>query len=109
MKKIKTTPYQFVVNSSDGKPTTQDFNVKEALINILLHPELKLNGRDLLLAHKFAEKIENCQDDFILVDLTDYVRLTKAIETLQGFNKVHVEFVKRIVDAEDVDVQEKKQ
>lgn len=108
MKKINLKPYDVKWTDKEGKEQTTPYDVKSSLINILFHPVLKLAGRDLLKAHKLAEKIEECNEDIILLEDHDYMKLKNAAESIKGFTKNDVEFVQRVLEAEDADVQEKK-
>ena len=76
------------------------------MVNILYHPDLKLNGRDLLMAHKLADKIESCKKNFILLEEVDYQKLKKALDTVTGLTKQDVEFVQRVLEAVNVEVKE---
>jgi hypothetical protein len=107
MKKIDLKPYDLEFKDKEGKTQTVPYDVKASLINCLYHPALKLAGRDLLLAHKLADKIEECKEDHILVELVDYTKLKNAVEKIEGFTKNDVEFVQRVLEAEDVEVAEK--
>ncbi len=108
MKKIQLENYIIEILSTDGQKKGDAFKVRESMVNILLHPSLMLNGRELMNAHKLASKIEDTTEDFILLESDEYKRLITALDTIKGFGKNECEFVRRIYDAEDVDVQEKK-
>ena len=84
------------------------FDVKKSLIEILFHPELKLNGRDILKVGKLADKIEECKEENVLLSFDEYEKLSKAMDVVRGLGKESREFVKRILEAEDTELEEKK-
>lgn len=106
MKKINLENYDVNVRNKEEIEKIP-YKVKESLSNILFHPANKLSGRDLLLAHKLGNKIEECKEDHILLEEVDYLKLKKSVENIEGFTKNDVEFVKRVLEAEDVEVKEK--
>ena len=83
------------------------YDVKEALNSIIFHPELKLGGREIILRGKLAEKIDKAEKE-ILLEETDYSKLKQAFETVKGFSKNEVELCKRVLEAELIEVEEKK-
>jgi len=107
MKKIVLGDYE-VEFEQNGLMKKMPFAVKESLVSVLFVPDLKLNGRDLLLQNILAEKIENCKEDFILLESEEYSRLVSAINVVRGFGKNDIEFIRRILEAENVEVEEKK-
>ncbi len=107
MKKINLKSYDIEFKDKEGNDKYLPYDVKSSLVNVLFHPKLKLSGRDLLLAQKLAEKIEECIEDNILLEEQDYNKLKNAVEKIEGFSKNDVEFVKRVLEAETVKVQEK--
>ena len=108
MRKVNLKNYEVEFANAEGVNEKRDYKVKEGLINLLMHPLLKLNGRDLLLAHKLANKIEDCKEENILLEDVEYSKLSHAIDVVKGFTRSEVELVSRIVDAETVKVEEKK-
>lgn len=109
MRKIELKAYELHLKDNEGKDHVVPYDVRGSCINCLFHPVLKLAGRDLLLAHKLADKIESCKDEFILLEEVDYMKLKGAVEKIEGFGKNDVEFVQRVLEAEVAEVQEKKE
>ena len=100
MKRINLTPY----DAGFDEP----FNVKESLINILFFQVS--DPRELLARDELAKKIESVPDgeDLLLEDadwqrcvkgITDSMR-AKVIDT----SRIQVEFVRRVINAPDVDI-----
>lgn len=107
MKKIDVQDYFVSVPAEDGTNVEIPYNVRESLVGCLFHPELKLGGRDIIERDVIAKKIESAEDHVLLED-AEYQKLLHAFETVKGFGKAEVELVKRVFDAEDVDVVESK-
>jgi len=106
MRKIELSNYDVKVPQPDGSFKPLPYNVKESLISCLLHPALKLTGRELLLRNKLAMRVED-SDDHILVEEEDYLKLRQAFETITGFAKTDMELVRRIFEAKEIEVEEK--
>ncbi|AJP62057.1 hypothetical protein [ANMV-1 virus] len=98
------------MRNADGKLEPKPYNVKDSLISCLLHPTLKLTGRELLLRGKLATRIEETEiikgNGHILVEEAEYRKLRQAFETIEGFTKSDMELVKRVLEAEEIEVEE---
>jgi len=108
MKKINLKSYNIKGINEGGEETEYPFHVKDSVVNILFSEKLNLSPVELLRQNKLAEKITDSKDEVILEE-EEYGRVKQAIDTLEGLKREHVEFIERIYNAEDVDVQEKKQ
>jgi len=106
MRKINLVNYMVQVRTQEGIQEVP-YDVKEALNSIIFHPELKLGGREIILRGKLAEKIDKAEKE-ILLEETDYSKLKQAFETVKGFSKNEVELCKRVLEAELIEVEEKK-
>ncbi len=106
MKKIDVRDYLVAVSIEDGTVVEIPYTVKESLVSCLFHPELKLGGRDVIERDVIAKKIESAEDSVLLED-SEYQKLFDAFETVRGFGKAEVELVRRVFEAESVDVAEK--
>lgn len=82
------------------------YDIKKSIINIMFNFNLKLNGIELLLQDKLANKIEKAKKE-ILLEESDYLKIKIAFETITGYTRNDVELVQRILDAEEVEVMEK--
>jgi len=111
MRKIELQNYMVSVPTQDGNFEPKPYNVKESMVSCLLHPALKLTGRELLLRNKLASRIEEAKiiegNGFILVEEEDYRKLRQAFETIEGFTKNDMELVRRVLEAEEIEVAEK--
>ena len=106
MRKINLTNYMVQVRTQEGI-TEIPYDVKEALSNIIFHPELKLGGREIILRGKLGEKIDKADKEIILEE-TEYNKIKQAFETVKGFGKNELELCKRVLEAELIEVEEKK-
>ena len=111
MRKIQLENYMVKVPTDDGKFEPKPYNVKESMVSCLLHPALKLTGRELLLRNKLATRIEDAPivegNGHILVEEEEYRKLRQAFETIEGFTKSDMELVRRVLEAEEIEVKEK--
>lgn len=105
MRKITLEPYQIKVRTTDGEKEIT-YGIRESFVEILFNPGLKLGGAALLKQNELAEKIMKA-DDTILLEEEEYQRVKIAIETVEGLGKNDVEFVRRILEAQEISVQEK--
>lgn len=106
MRKISLENYILEGKDEKGQVVQIPYDVKGSLIGVLFHPELKIGGRELLLRDKLANKI-NDSEDKILLEEVDYSKIKMAIETIDGYSQNDVEFVRRILEAEEIEVKEK--
>jgi hypothetical protein len=111
MRKINIGNYMVKVPAADGSFEPKPYNVKESMVSCLLHPALKLTGRELLLRNKLATRIEEAEivegNGHILVEEEEYRKLRQAFETIEGFTKSDMELVQRVLEAEEIEVAEK--
>ncbi|GAI08005.1 unnamed protein product, partial [marine sediment metagenome] len=70
--------------------------------------DLGLSAREVLDRHILACRIKDCSDGTILIEEGDYKKLVEAIDTIVGWGRTDVEFLKRITEAPEVEVEEKK-
>jgi len=101
MRKINLENY--MIESNNG---LLPYDIKSSLIGILFHPDLKLGAVELLLRNKLANKINDSEVE-ILLEETDYLKLKTAIEIIKGYVRNDVEFVERILNAEEIEVVER--
>jgi len=83
------------------------FFVKTSILNVMFIPELLLSNADLVRENILAMKLEQWQEDEILLEEEEWQRLKRAFDTFKGFNRDAVELVRRINEAEVVEVKTK--
>lgn len=100
--------YEIEVAGSDGNLKKLPYDVKTSMSDLILAPQLKLNGTALMRNWKIAEKILNCKDEYVLLTQEEYLILKNSTEEIDVFSKNDVQLIMRINDAEQVEVDEKK-
>lgn len=83
----------------------QSYNVRDSVIEALFHPDLKLSARELLDREDLARKIRDCPGDIILLEEVEYNKLVQGIQSAKGFTKPDMEFVRRVLNAEHMNLQ----
>jgi len=101
MKKIDVCPYNC---TEDGKE--KPYHIKESLLIILFNPDLRIQAMDLLKRDDLARKIEKQKGDWLLLEDAEYEMILVSMNAVKGYTRNDVEFVKRIMDAEDAQVKE---
>lgn len=102
MKKIPMTDYLVMINGQD-----QAYPMREALAEVLFHPALKIVALDLLKRDDLARKILSGKDNTMLLEETEYSLIKDAVGKVDSFTRNDVEFVKRVLEAQTVEVVEK--
>lgn len=102
MRKIDLRPYDTRVMSPTGP---LPFDVKGSLAEVLFTKPR--TGRELLKRDKLAIKIEDHPDDTLLLEQGDWTLLVEAVEQTPLPGRDYVEFVRRVLEAPDVEVLEK--
>ena len=114
MRKLNLKDYTVKVKYPDkmnpGKEIEAElpYKFKDSILNLMFNRDLQLNGAELVKQNLLAIKLEQCTDDFILLETEEYQRLKKAIDTFKGFKRQDIELVTRINEAEAVEVEPKK-
>jgi len=105
MRKIDLSDYIIDMPTEQGlKP--YPYSVKQSIEMAMYHPDLRLNYKDLMDHDRIAQKIKQA-NGFVLLEESEYGRVRLAFESIKGFRKEDVELVKRVIEAPEVDVQEK--
>lgn len=101
MRRLDLTDYDFIIPSQEGmKPT--HVNVKESLVNVLMHPSQRLNGTALLKRNILGEKILRAEGAIILEE-ADYEILKGAFDQVEGLGREDVQLVERVFNAPEVE------
>lgn len=107
MRKLAVSDYAVKARNQDGAIVDAPYNVKESLVTILFHPALKLEARELLRRDKLANKILDCKDGMVLLEEAEWQKLETAVNTISGYSRADIELVRRVLEAEQVEVAEK--
>ena len=103
MRKFDVSEYEVTIENGQSMP----YRVKDSAVTILFNPDRKLNAIELLRTNKLAERIM-AAEGHVLLEEADYADLKKACETVRGYGKEDVEFVRRILEAPEINVVEGK-
>ena len=108
MRKINVNSYNIEVK----EPTTNklipiEYNVKEMIVGVLLHPSLGITGAELYVRIPIADKIKKA-DGEVLLEEGEYNKVLSAVNTIKGFGMNDSEMVRRIVEAKEITVSENK-
>lgn len=101
MRKINLTPYLVKVDETNQEP----YNIKQSIINILFHPDLRLSAKELLDNDKVSQKVEAAEGSVLLED-AEYEKVKKAFDTVKGFGVNDIELINRVFNAEKIEVKE---
>lgn len=97
MRKLNLEDYTLSVPDKAGVMQFVPYKFKETLLTILTHPNLGLNGVELLEANEICEKIEKETKEVILSE-EDYQLIVETFKRFRGFSNGDVKMVKRIWD-----------
>ena len=85
-----------------------NFEVRPSLIAVLFNEE-KLEGREVIRRDELAKKIDACPTDSLLLEEADYNKILSGLRAtdLKPLGRSVVEFLRRVLDAPEVEVKEK--
>ena len=106
MRKLNLENYEFSFRNAQGELETQPYVFKDAIINLMFHPDLRLSGAELLKTNILAEKIMEAKKEIFLEE-EEYNRVESAINSFKGFGRSEIELVKRVTECPEIDVKEK--
>jgi hypothetical protein len=101
MRKYDVSEYEVTMENGQTVP----YRVKDSAVTILFNPDRKLNAVELLRTNKLAGRI-TAANGHVLLEEADYEELKKACETVRGYGREDVEFVRRILEAPEINVVE---
>lgn len=84
------------------------YDVKGSLIEVLFAPDLRLAALETLERDDLARKIKDWPDDTLLLEETEYQKVKSGLESLRGFGRNDVEFIRRVEQAPEVAVKQTK-
>jgi len=88
-------------------PIMQDYDVKGSMINVLF--TLRISGKEAWEKRDpLAKKIKS-HDGHVFLETDEYAMLLRAFEQFQGAGKNEEELLKRVFEAEEVEMEEKKE
>ena len=108
MKKLILTDYKVEMLNPKGQIENVNYGFRDSFVEIIMSRILQLNGTKLLESGKIAAKVKDCKEDYLLLEDSEWKLCDWAIDTYKGLGKAELELVKRIKEAPDVEVAEKK-
>jgi hypothetical protein len=106
MRKLELKHYTVSIRDTQGKLNDIPYDFKDAIINLMFHPDLRLSGTELLKTNILTEKIMEADEEIILEE-EEYNKVKNAVDSFQGFTRNEVELVKRVTECPKIDVKEK--
>ena len=100
---VSSAPYGTI--SGDGAGELLTYNVRQSLTELLF--SFKYRGPELLEADALARKIRDWTGGDLLLEEEEYARLRRIVEELDVFGPQDVELVRRVLEAPEVEVEEK--
>ena len=96
------------INLADYEFGGQTFQVRPSLVAILFNED-KLDGREVIRRDELALKVEEHVEDEILLEENEWAKFVTGLNStdLKPHGRSVVRFVKRILDAPQVDVKER--
>lgn len=108
MRKIDISSYTVTdVVQPSGEEVANPYDVRYSIREVLLARDQGMTARQLLSADDLSRKIKDWPDDTLLLEESEYQVLQQAFERMTGYGKYDVELVRRVLNAEEVQVQEK--
>ena len=102
-----------VIELKTGKPRLNSkkelvqFDVRGSVIDALLNRVLHLGGQKLLDQMDFARRLRDEANNVILLNQEEHSRIVSAVASLTDLTYIEEEFIRRILQAPEVEVQEK--
>jgi len=115
--RIDLKPYKAMVQvrDSDGEPvyrnglpvTREDtIDVRHNLCTMLFNPSLRLNPDSMFQTKDIVDRIRQTQIGYVILDAAEMDYVKKAYNALVGLPEQFIEFLTRIRDAEQVNLEE---
>ena len=102
MRKLDLRDYQVTqkVKSGSGEviDITAPYMVKDSILNIMFLPDLRLQGAALVRQNILAIKIEQAEEDWVMLEEEEYQRVKTAAEKYVAQSRADVEFIDRILN-----------
>ena len=101
MRKLDLKNYTFSVRNQQGIFQVVTYQFKDALINVITHQTLGLNGPEMLEIDPVVEKIEKAGLEVTLTD-EDYHKMAENFKRFRGFSNNDRQFVKRFYNCPEI-------
>ena len=101
MRKLSLENYTYSARTQQGTFKLMTYQFKDALINVITHNSLGLNGPEMLEIDPVVEKIEKAGLEVILTD-EDYRKMAENFKRFRGFSNNDRQFIKRFYNCPEV-------
>ena len=105
MRKLNLENYTVSIRDEQGKLNDIPYAFKDAIINLMFHPDLKLSRTEILKTNILAEKIMEADKEIILEE-EEYNKVFIAVDSFKGFTRNEVGLVKRVSECPKINVKE---
>lgn len=108
MREIDLSSYDVKVKVvKDNELVTEErpYNVRESLCELLFVRSQRVSAVEAIKREKIARKIEECEGDIFLLEENDWEKMRDAVNSLEQVGRNDVEFVSRVLDAKEIEVQ----
>jgi hypothetical protein len=106
MRKLDIKNYTISVKNQQGLTQLIPYDFKTVLLNVVTHPQLQLNGIELLEAKPLIEKIEKADIEVMLTE-EEYLNIVGNLKKIKGFIKNDMQFIERILKCPHINEDEK--
>lgn len=97
---------QPILNDAGEEQKGIIYNIRQSIIQVFT--SAPTNGRAALLAMKLANRIEDCKEDYIILDTVEYQSLKVAFENFDQFRPMNDgELIGRVLEAKFVELDVK--
>jgi len=84
------------------------YRFKQSMIELLFARDNQLNGMEILERDKLARKVYDCSNGNVLLEEDEWNKFKNALQVVKGLGRPDVELVRRILEAEKIEVEAKK-
>ncbi|MCK4329297.1 hypothetical protein KAX02_05590 [candidate division WOR-3 bacterium] len=101
MRKLDLTNYTFTAKNQQGINQFVTYQFKDALVNVITHQNLGLNGPEMLEIDPVVIKIEKANLEVILTE-DDYKKIITNFRKFRGFGNNDRPFLKRVYNCPEI-------
>jgi len=101
MRKLSLENYTYTARNQQGVNQFVTYQFKDALINVITHRNLGLNGPEMLEIDPIVTKIEKATLEVILTD-DDYKKILNNFKKFRGFSNNDRPFLKRVYNCPEI-------
>ena len=105
-RKLDLKNYTISVRNQQGVMQLVPYEFKTALLNIITHQQLGLNGVELLEVKPLIEKIEQAVMEVLLTN-EEYLIIMNNLRKIKGFTRNDMHFIERVMKCPKINEDEK--